>query len=108
MQTSELSLFPIENQTTFTQNAGAPKETVNLRNDPSSLETALNSIFPSIEEISKSDRARGTLGPISREFSDEQLNNIVSDFEYLASFYLDLFERNIFDGKSLGELLIPT
>lgn len=108
MQTSELPLFPIENKATYIPNTVQSKEIIYPRNDPNSLEKALNSIFPSIEEISKSDKARGALGSLSREFSDEQLNNIVSDFEYLASYYLDIFERKVFDGKTLGELLVPT
>jgi len=69
------------------------------------LETTLNAIFPLPEEQTKLERARAILGELSKSYSDEKLENLVADFEYLADSWLDIFERETFEGVTLRELL---
>ena len=90
MQTSELPLFEYRNsEKPITQD----------------IERTLNSIFPQQPEITKAERSRGILGELSRDFTDAELRNIVSDFEYLSTQWIDKFEREIFSGITLSEIL---
>jgi len=68
-------------------------------------EKTLNAIFPQPEEQTKLERAKAILGDLSKSYSDEKLENLVSDFEYLAESWLDLFEKESFEGMTLRELL---
>lgn len=68
------------------------------------LEHTLATIFPTNQEENKIIKARGILGELSRDFTDEQLGYLVTDFEYLVDTWLDLFERKMFEGKTLREL----
>ena len=69
------------------------------------IEKAVNKIFTTDKEQNKVDRARKILGESGKEITDEQLENYVSEFEYLANCWLEIFERQVFEGKTLEELL---
>lgn len=53
----------------------------------------------------KAEKARSILGSKSQEFKDSELENLVSDFEFLADTWLDNFEKQIFNGKTLCQIL---
>lgn len=77
-------------------------ETTNPLNQ---LEQTLAAIFPTNQEENKINKIRGILGQSARDFTDEQLGYLVTDFEYLVDTWLDLFEKKLFQGKTLRELL---
>jgi hypothetical protein len=68
------------------------------------LEKTLNSIFPTQQEETKVTKARNILGNTLGACSDEQLETHIAQFEFLVNSCLDLFERELFDGKTLKEL----
>lgn len=69
------------------------------------IEKAVNKIFTTDKEQNKFDKARKILGESGKEINDEQLESYVSEFEYLANCWLEIFERQVFEGKTLEELL---
>jgi len=107
MQTSELPLFKLDSPELNSQNVTdyAKENYLPTPIQTTSIEKALSAIFPTSQELTKSERARGVIGEASREFTDEQLTNLVSDFEFLACSWLDIFERQTYGGKTLGEIL---
>lgn len=48
---------------------------------------------------------RKILGEKAKHLSDTQIEGIVSKFEYLAESFLDIHEKEIFQGKTLKQLL---
>jgi hypothetical protein len=89
VETAELGLFRENN----------PEE------HKASLESTLNSIFPEKQQETKAIKAKKILGDLSSSYSDEKLENLVTDFQFLADSWLDLFEKGIFEGKTIKELL---
>lgn len=49
--------------------------------------------------------ARKVLGATAANLSDEELKSIITEMKFLASSWLDDFERKQFDGKTLAELM---
>lgn len=71
----------------------------------SNLETALSSLFPRKDEESAVIRTRRNLGAVASDFSDEQIESINAEFQYLLDQWLDALEKNIFSGKTLVQVL---
>lgn len=71
----------------------------------SGLEISLNAIIPTYEEENKLTKSRSLLGSISKELSNDELEIVTAQFEYLANCWLDQYERTVFQGKTLGELM---
>ncbi|MDO8657608.1 MAG: hypothetical protein Q7K55_02610 [Candidatus Levybacteria bacterium] len=69
------------------------------------FENVIATIFPTSQEENKLHKARGILGESARDYTDEDLNYLVTDFEYLVDTWLDLFEKRLFLGKTLKELV---
>lgn len=69
------------------------------------IEKTLESIFPEDHQQTRVNKARHTLGLKAESYSDVQIETLVTDFEFLAAAWLDLFEKNIFNGKTLREVL---
>lgn len=67
------------------------------------LDQLLNS-YLSDEKDDKVNNARFILKDISSKFTDEQVEVILTDFEYLADQWLDEFERELLDGKTIIEI----
>lgn len=70
-----------------------------------SIENALNTIFVDSKDESKLQRARRILGDISLEISDEELIRCLAEFQHLADSWLDEFEMQILDNKTLNQVL---
>ncbi|MHB8442758.1 MAG: hypothetical protein ACYDAS_00095 [Patescibacteria group bacterium] len=49
--------------------------------------------------------AREILGSSSEDLTDEEVYNLVTNVQYLVDSWLEEFERGIFNGKTLNELL---
>ena len=66
----------------------------------------IQEMFPEQEFEDKSiQKAKIILGDLAQEFSKEDLRDLVAQIEYLAESWLDDFEREVFSGKTLNELL---
>lgn len=49
--------------------------------------------------------ARKVLGKQAENLTDDEVGNMVAKLKYLAEGWLDTYERKIFKGKTLNELL---
>ncbi|OGE19180.1 hypothetical protein A3J19_01210 [Candidatus Daviesbacteria bacterium RIFCSPLOWO2_02_FULL_41_8] len=82
-----------------------PKSPVPTPDPIKEFENVIATIFPTNQEENKLHKARGILGESARDYTDEELNYLVTDFEYLVDTWLDLFEKRVFQGKTLKELV---
>jgi hypothetical protein len=69
------------------------------------LDTALKTIFPSTQEETKVQKARKIMGSVVDELSDQQLQNYLTEFQYLVDEWIDEYEKNVFNNKTLKEVL---
>ena len=69
------------------------------------FENVLNSIFPGQTEENKIIKTRRILGETAKSLSDEQIQCIVSEFQFLIDSWLDEYERKVFRGITLKEVL---
>ncbi|OGE31909.1 hypothetical protein A2631_02185 [Candidatus Daviesbacteria bacterium RIFCSPHIGHO2_01_FULL_44_29] len=106
METANLSLFneiQVENKRDNHVVKSIPQNPPT--NPLADIQKSLESIFPEEYQQTRVSKARQTLGSSAESYSDIQIETLVTDFEYLASAWLDLFEREIFNGKTLKEVL---
>jgi len=96
METQNLSHNPSIETTTTTALISGPQ--VQLKN-------ALNAIFPQPTEENQIISARRKLGETAKTLTDEQIECMVTDFQYLIDTWLDEFEYEVFGGKTLKKLL---
>lgn len=75
------------------------------QNPQVTLETTLNSIFPQSTEESSILRTKRILGETAKTLSDEQISCIVAEFQFLINSWLDEFEKEIFSGSTLRQVL---
>lgn len=74
--------------------------------DFKTITQSLNDLFPEQEIENKNlKRTKEILGEIAKEFSEDELNDVIAQVEYLAESWLDDFERDIFGGLTLREVL---
>lgn len=67
---------------------------------------SIQDLFPEQEYEEKNIQlAKKSLGALSVEFSPEQLKNLITEVQFLTESWLDEFERQIFKGLTLQELL---
>ena len=72
----------------------------------SAIKFALDKIFPEqLYEDKDTKIIRALLGESSSTYSTEDLNNIISEMQFLITTWLDEYERSLFDGLTLNELL---
>ncbi|OGE32845.1 hypothetical protein A3C59_04450 [Candidatus Daviesbacteria bacterium RIFCSPHIGHO2_02_FULL_36_13] len=66
----------------------------------------LDTLFPEQQFDEKNiQKAKEILGSLTESLSPQQLRDTVAEFQYLVNSWLDDFEREIFKGKTLKELL---
>lgn len=51
------------------------------------------------------EEARKILGNITKELTDDELKDSLVEIQYLIESWLDDYERSIFSGQTLNELL---
>ncbi len=107
MENTELQLFdPKELSNIHITNAllehKSPRPTYNPQK---SIEEGLNALFPTHKEETKLQKARRVLGEISLEVTDEQLEVFLSEVQFLLDSWLDCFEKDLFDGLTLKQIL---
>lgn len=96
MQAIELPLYPTIEPIPKSSPVFHPHQSIN---------NALSAIFPEHEEESKVIRTRKILGETAKTLSDERIECIVTEFQYLIDTWLNEFEKDIFNGKTLQEVL---
>lgn len=101
MEAIELPLYPTVQEPTPKFIAKEIPDT----NPLASFENVLNSIFPGQSEENKIIKIRRILGETAISLSDEQIQCIVSEFQFLIESWLDEYERNVFSGITLKEVL---
>ncbi len=70
------------------------------------LAQSLDDLFPEQQYDEKDiQKAKELLGPIVKEFTPEQLRDAVAEIRYLCESWIDDFERKVFKGKTLNEML---
>ncbi len=71
-----------------------------------SVKQSLEDLFPEQQYDEKDiQKAKEILGETAQQFTPVQLQEAVTKIQYLTEPWLDDFERNIFDGATLKELL---
>lgn len=70
-----------------------------------SFEPSLDSLFSNTEEENKIQKARAVLGEIARDIPDDQLVVYLTQFQCLVDDWLDNYEKQLFNGATLKQLL---
>lgn len=69
-------------------------------------QTLLNKLFPEQKREDKTiKQARTILGGLIDKFSSEELQEVIILLQYLTETWLDMYEKELFNGKTLNELL---
>jgi len=76
-----------------------------LQNHKKTIKNALKDIFPTKQEETTLERARRILGDDALSLSDEDLEQYIREFQELIDCWLDSYEKEIFDNKTLRELI---
>lgn len=67
---------------------------------------SLNELFPEQQYEDKDiQKAKQILGEVVNQFTSEELKVAMTEIQYLVDTWVDDFEREIFEGKTLRELL---
>lgn len=87
-------------------NKAQPTHTSSSEPISNKLSKSLDDLFPEQKVEEKNiQRAREILGDLAAELTPAQLKDAIVETQYLVSTWLDDFEREIFKGKTLQELL---
>lgn len=76
-----------------------------LFENKATLESALNNLFIGSKEESQIQLARKVLGEAVATLSDEELKTYMTEFQSLLDSWLDSFEKQLFEDKTLKQLL---
>ncbi len=76
-----------------------------LYNPQRTPEYALNNIFPDNKEESKLQKARKILGETAKGQSDNEIQVFVTELQCLIDSWFDYFEKEVFEGVTLKQLL---
>lgn len=71
----------------------------------SSLESALESIFPDQQDETQLQKAQRIMAGEIDTLSDEELKVAITEFHYLLSTWFDEFEKSVFNNKTLQQIL---
>lgn len=75
-------------------------------NSPPTISQSLEAIFPEQKQADKRIKlAKDALGSLASQLSETEIQDLISEVEYLTETWLDEYERNIFGGLTLQELL---
>ena len=70
-----------------------------------SLQNVLNRAFPKQSEENKFTRTRHLLGETAKTLSNEQLETSVTEFQFLIDTWLNEYEKDVFKGLTLKEVI---
>jgi hypothetical protein len=69
------------------------------------LQTELQRIFPEKREETRVQVARRIMGEAVIKLSDEELDAYLTEFQFLINAWMDGYEKQLFEGKTLEQLL---
>ncbi len=69
------------------------------------FESTLSNIFPSKQEETRIQNARLIMGEDVKHLSDEDLEVFLTEFQYLIDCWLDEYEKQVFNNKTLKEII---
>jgi hypothetical protein len=69
------------------------------------FESTLSKIFPGKQEETRIQKARLIMGDDVKGLSDEDLEVFLTEFQYLIDCWLDEYEKQVFNNKTLRELI---
>ena len=73
---------------------------------PKTVKDSLDTLFPEQRYEEKNlQKAKDILGVVANELTADQLKGVITEIQYLVDSWLDDYERNVFDGLTLKELL---
>jgi len=82
------------------------QEIIHHQNKSKSIKKSLDQLFPEQEYEEKNlQKVKEVLGTVAHEMSLEELKVAVTEVQFLVETWLDDFERGIFNGLTLKELL---
>lgn len=74
------------------------------QSDEFQLPQVLDALLTESPEQSKINKVRQLLGEKAKDLSDDQLETFSAQLDYLLNCWLDTFEKQLFDGKTLREI----
>lgn len=109
MQTTNLPLFSDEDLKPSINSLEKTLEVVDSDNfshteQVKKPEQLFDNLFLERTEQTKTAKARQILGENSKNITDEELEAFTTKLDYLTNSWLDSFEKQLFDGKTLREL----
>lgn len=70
------------------------------------ISESLDVMFPEQKRQDKDViKAKEALGELSKQFSEVELKEVITDIDFIVESWLDDFERDLFKGKTMKELL---
>lgn len=69
------------------------------------IDDALRAIFITPTQETLLQKTRHIMGDTVSDLSDEELEVYVTEFQHLIDYWLDTFERQVFDGLTLQQVL---
>lgn len=109
METLTLPLFSTTRETPILipqqREVVPPKKPSYESNQHTVITSALGAIFPTQTEENKVTKTRRILGETARALSDEHIETIITQFQFLIDSWLDEFEHDIFGGMTLKEVV---
>jgi outer membrane protein OmpA-like peptidoglycan-associated protein len=73
---------------------------------PQTIQNSLDNLFPEQKYEDKDiQKAKQILGKIADQLNGDQIRDVVTEVNYLVNTWLDDYEKDIFDGQTLMELL---
>ena len=70
-----------------------------------SLTALLNSLFPEQEQDKELRQIKAILGNLANEFTTDEVHTLLCEIRYLVENWVDSFEKEILNGKTLKEVL---
>ncbi len=98
---NNMEILKLQHHPTFE----TPQKLSTSFNPQQSIETAINNIFPLASEENKTLRMRKTLGNTAQSLSNEQIERVTTQFQFLIDSWMDEFEKEVFSGLTLKEVL---
>lgn len=102
--TGQLVLNSIKTGLGLPDKAQEPDFNHSIETHRKSFESTLDNIFHSDKEESQIQKARAILGDSVANVSDEELSVYLTEFQYLLDGWLDIYEQQLFEGKTLQQL----
>jgi len=107
MQAVELSTYNLE-PTSISNSSlevSSPKLPTNYTSPQATLENGLRGLFPQNTDETTLNKTRRTLGEIAKTLADEQIECMITEFQFLINSWLDEYEKDVFKGMTLKGVL---